>query len=308
MPHYNQYFKLWVMGFLLAFSILIAKQLIVMGFNPVLIASMQCTGSVIYLSFFGLKNTVNLIRQHRRYFFVASLLGFTIPQLVTLFAVSHVGASVTSLTYAMPLFLTYFISAIVTGSKIKVRPLVWMMMAGSGTLLYLIKPDVLSFSPTQLGWLIVLLVAPISLSIANVYRSHCWPSAVPVFKVALLTNGFSLASYLVIIVAKPIALPTLSILTGESLGYLACLMLLSAFGQIFLFSLQKNTTPAFVGQTGSITTLIGGLFAFILFDEGYQISTLVGSILILIGVSQFSRSQVSTSHTFSTNALNKARS
>ena len=73
--------------------------------------------------------------------------------------------------------------------------------------------------------------------------------------------------------------------------YVLAFMVIAAKGQYLLFSLQKTASPIFIGQTGSISALCGGVLGFIVFRESYQFSTLLGSLLIVFGVAGFSRQQ-----------------
>ncbi len=283
------HFKLWAMGGFLSLSVILAKQLIVLGFHPIYVAMLQAAGSTLFLASLGITGLLASLRSKFQYYLWASALGFTIPQLVVFYSVEYVGASVAALAYAFPLFITFFLSALISKTRPAVKPVVFMLGAFIGGLLYLYKPDVLDFNADQIEWLILLCIAPVVISIANVYRSTHWPSGVPVYQVALLTNAFSLGSYSLFAVYELPALPDFNSLTPVAYLSIVIFMLIAALGQYLLFSLQKSATPAFVSQTGSIATLCGGILGFLFFQESYQITTLLGSLLIFVGVAGFSR-------------------
>lgn len=287
----SNYLKLWIMGGLLSLSVIIAKQLIVAGIDPIYLAMLQATGSIVFLASFGTTGVIENLRRNVSYYLLASTLGSTIPQLVVFYSVEYVGASVAALAYAFPLFITFFLSHLVSSSKVERKALIYMLGAFSGSLLYLYKPDVMLFDSNQMGWLFVLCLAPITLSIANIYRSRYWPADTPIYHLALLTNVFSFGSYLLLAAHTTPVLPDYSILSYSVYAAILVFMLIAGIGQYLLFSLQKGATPSFVGQTGSITAFCGGALGFLFFQESYQLTTFLGSLLIIVGVAGFSRQQ-----------------
>jgi len=87
----HNYLKLWAMGISLALSVVLAKYLISDSFHPIYVALLQSIGSVLFLSIFGLQGLFAYLRQHFSYYVFASLLGFTVPQLLVFHTVEHVG-------------------------------------------------------------------------------------------------------------------------------------------------------------------------------------------------------------------------
>jgi len=140
-------------------------------------------------------------------------------------------------------------------------------------------------------WGSAILLIPIVISMANIYRGRFWPQGVSVYMVALLTNLFSFVSYGIFAAVQMPDLPNADYLGGEHILAIAMLMVLASVGQYLLFSLHTSSSAVFIGQTGSITTFFGGIFGFVFFGESYQVSTLIGSVLILVGVSKFSQYQ-----------------
>lgn len=289
----TNHLKLWTMGGALALLVVLAKQLTLIGIHPIHLAMLQSLGSMVFLAIFGTKGLLTSLRTQYRYYLIASVLGFTIPQLVVFYSVEHVGASVTALAYTFPLFLTYFLSHFVEKSGFSAKTLICVLSAFSGSMLFLYKPDVLNFNDEQLGWMVLLAIAPIAISLANIYRSRYFPVGVPIFHIALLTNTFSFLTYLLISRQVSPALPNVDLIQPSQYMTLLFFMAIAAVGQLLLFSLQKTAPPSFVGQTGSITAFFGGILGFVFFQESYQLTTLVGSLLIISGVTGFSRQQTS---------------
>lgn len=285
----TNYLKLWVLGGLLSFSLIMAKQLLLFGVHPLYLAVLQTIGSIFLLAHFGIHGLINSLQRKFSFYLWASLLGFTIPQLVALYAVEHVGASVVALFYVFPLFMTFFLSLFVYNIRPQMQALFFMLTAFLGSILFLYKPDVVDRSHEQGHWLLILCLAPLALSFANVYRSQRWPDGVPVYHVALLTNIFSFASYALLVMLQKPALPDINPEDYAMFLTLASFMLVAAISQYLLFSLQKTATPSFIGQIGSIKAVCGGGLGYIFFQESYPFTTLFGSLLILLGVTGFSR-------------------
>ncbi len=285
------YIKLWVMGCFLAVSVIMAKQLMQLGIHPIHIAMLQAIGSAIFIASFGLKGLLTSLKTNVSYYVWASLLGFTIPQLVVFYSVEHVGVGVVSLAYAFPLVLTYFLSTFLSNIKVQRKPVFFLSCAFAGSLLFLYKPDVMNINQEHRIWLLLLCAAPVVISFANIYRSSHWPKRVPTHHVALLTNVMSFLSYGLFATFESPDQPELSGIGPKYYMFIFAFMLVASIGQYLLFSLQKTSTPAFVGQTGSITAFCGGILGFLVFDESYQMSTFIGSMLILFGVAKFSKYQ-----------------
>jgi drug/metabolite transporter (DMT)-like permease len=283
--------QLWVMGLFLSVIVLIAKSLIEAGVHPVHVAFLQAAGSFLYLLLAGAGKFVELkiIKKHFMFFLIASLLGFTIPQLIVFSIVSHVGVGIASLSYALPLFISYMISLKLGLEKFNLKQLLFLVVSATGTFIYLLSSKYMSSLEITNVWIIVLLLSPISIGIANVYRTMKWPKDVPILGVAILTNACSSVTYILLIM-----LMQLDINPGFNLGnktsiQLIVLMLLSGVVQYFLFALQKNAGPVFIGQTGSIVTLFGGMLGYIFYNDSYSYYTFFCSLLIFIGVYYYSK-------------------
>lgn len=287
----HNYLKLWAMGISLALSVVLAKYLISDSFHPIYVALLQSIGSVLFLSIFGLQGLFAYLRQHFSYYVFASLLGFTVPQLLVFHTVEHVGASVISLTYAFPLLITYLLSVTLFEERLMIKSVLFLLVAFLGTVLFLFKADFVEMEKSNYTWGSAILLIPIVISMANIYRGRFWPQGVSVYMVALLTNLFSFVSYGIFAAVQMPDLPNADYLGGEHILAIAMLMVLASVGQYLLFSLHTSSSAVFIGQTGSITTFFGGIFGFVFFGESYQVSTLIGSVLILVGVSKFSQYQ-----------------
>ncbi|WDE06083.1 DMT family transporter [Thalassomonas viridans] len=287
----NNNLQLWLMGLFLALVVLIAKSVINAGVHPIYVAFFQAAGSFLYLVLTGAGRSVRLrvIKEHFTFFMIASLLGFTIPQLIVFSAVNHVGVGIASLSYALPLIVAYLISLKIGLERFNLKSLLFLLLSVAGTVVYLFRSEYfLDFEGSKI-WFIVLLLSPLSIGVANVYRSVKWPQDIAIPATALLTNAFSSVTYLFLLLAMQVEFN--ADLWGQDnvAVLLGALMLLSGVGQYLLFALQKNAGPVFIGQTGSIVTLFGGILGYLVYNDAYSYHTFAGSLLIFIGVYYYSK-------------------
>ena len=299
----NNFLKLWGLGFTLALLVVLSKALVTNGFHPIHIAFLQAAGSAVILAGFGLPDITSVVKRHWPFFATASLLGFTLPQLIVFSAADQLGVGIASLAYALPLLVTWLISLSLGMERFRVSHLLLLMFAIAGSMLFLLQPVTIEEGHisiiTNPEWLLILALVPVCLGTANVYRVRKWPSNLPVLHVAMMTNLFSSFSYLLV-------LPTLgqqhnltselftasSILRLEILGLISLVIILGGINQLLLFSLHRTATPVFIGQIGSVTTFCGGLLGFLIYDEPYTTQTLAASLIILAGVTLYSHIKI----------------
>ncbi|WP_194842658.1 EamA family transporter [Endozoicomonas sp. OPT23] len=291
----NNILKLWGLGLTLAVIVSLSKALTTSGFHPMHIALLQAAGSVFVLGAFGLPNIKTTTRQHWRFFAIASLLGFTLPQMIVFSAAEKLGVGIASLTYALPLLITWLLSLAFKLETFRFKHLFVLLAAVSGTALYLYQADLFintALHTSETGfWLFILALVPVSLGVANIYRVQFWPARQPTLHVAIMTNLFSAMSYIVFMpVLGDQTLPSSEImLSASSLGLILLVVILGGINQLLLFSLHRTAAPVFISQIGSVTTLCGGLLGFIVYQEMYTAQTLIASLIILISVTVFSR-------------------
>ncbi len=295
----NNFLKLWGLGLTLAVIVAMSKALTTSGFHPMHIALLQAASSSVILGFFGLPDIRAALKRHWRYFVIASLLGFTLPQLIVFSTAQHLGVGIASLTYALPLLVTWLLSLALGLETFKVRHLLVLTVVVLGTVLFLLQPNTLSDSQWVTSdnalWLAVLVLVPLSLGMANIYRVQFWPASLPILHVAFMTNVFSTVSYLILLPAlgeqsfSSIQLSGSSFLNLNGLLLMAMIAVLGGANQLLLFSLHRTAAPVFISQIGSVTTLCGGLLGFLVYQETYTTQTLLASLLILAGVMTYSR-------------------
>ncbi|MBL7649195.1 MAG: DMT family transporter [Candidatus Hydrogenedentes bacterium] len=279
---------LWLMALALAIVILISRHLMAHGLHPLHLALIQALGS--FLSILAVRRgtlpALPLLRESTRYFAWASLLGFTIPNLIVFAAVPHTGVGLATLAHTMPLVVAYIIALGLRVESFHLRKMVFLAVTVAGAAL---------FAATRLGagsggvtpWHALLFLAPISIGIANIYRSVSWPSGLRPTEVALVTTLAATVTFSALALKLPVHTPLSFFLDAKHVTLLAFFMALAGLGQLLLFHLQDAAGPVFIGQTGALVALFGGVLGFVFFGETYTAVTLLGSLLIILGVYKY---------------------
>ncbi len=279
---------LWLMALALAIIILISRQLMSHGLHPLHMALIQALGSFLSILVVrrGTFPALSRLRQGARYFGWASLLGFTLPNLVVFTAVPHTGVGLATLAHTMPLVVAYFIALVLRVESFHGGKLLFLAVTVAGAAL---------FAATRLGsgsggvtlWHGLLFLAPVSIGIANIYRSVSWPEGLRPTEVALATMLAATVIFVVLAIILPVHTPLVFFLDVKHLLLLTIFMALAGLGQLLLFHLQEAAGPVFIGQTGALVALFGGILGFLFFGETYTAVTLLGSLLIILGVYKY---------------------
>lgn len=283
---------LWLMALALAVVILVSRHLMAHGLHPLHLALIQALGS--FLSILAVRRGAMpsraMLRSNARYFGWASLLGFTLPNLIVFTAVPHTGVGLATLAHTMPLVVAYFIALGLRVESFHTGKMLFLAVTVAGAVL---------FGLTRLGvgggitpWHGLLFLAPFSIGIANVYRSMAWPAGRRPTEVALATTLVATLTFTVLAMALPVQTPLAFFFDMKHLALLALFMGLAGLGQLLLFHLQDTAGPVFIGQTGALVALFGGVLSFVFFGERYTAVTLLGSLLIILGVYKYC--QIST--------------
>lgn len=280
----TNYLKLLATGGALAASISLSHILAEGGLQAHVIAFFQAAGCAILLFVAD-----NIHSQFRfwPYAFISSLLGYTLPMMLVLTALPHVGVGLSSLSYALPLLVTYCLDVMMDKYQLHWQKTLAVLTLTCGTGIYLGTSQYVEWQVNG-TWLIILLLSPISVGAANVFRGMYYPVSQSSTRIAFQTNLCSAA-----VLIPGLFTQDLSALSNQPqlLISLAALIGVAALGQWFLFSLQRTASPVFVGQIGSVAMLFGGLCGVLFFNEPLSISQVSGLMLILCGAIIFSRTQ-----------------
>ena len=251
---------LWSMAASITLSLLLTRYLQAEGLHPIHAALIQACGCFLVVALFDRPSLRPLLRRDAlTYFAIASLIGFTIPRLVVATAVTHTGVGLTTLAFTLPLVVTYGIAIAIRVESFDRMRFAFLTITLLGALIYVSTR--LEAVSVELGWVAILLMAPLTLGIANVYRSMAWPADLPPTAVALATALFSLISYMGILVLNPVSTPLPLFTEGHHQLALLLFMLAAGFEQRLIFKLQRSAGPVYIGQAGPWWCSLAGLWA-----------------------------------------------
>lgn len=288
---------LWASGLSLTIVLLIAKYAVIQGVHPLHFAFFQALGGFLFIAFyhFNLRDRSNqgetwsVVWRYKYYFIISALLGIALPQILAFYAVAEVGVGIVSLSYCLPLVVSYFISLGFKLEQYEPQKMAFLFLTVFGTFIYLFKPEYLIAGAGFNIWYLLLLLIPLSVGSANIYRTLKWPTELSVTAIAMWIN-FSAALLLALLIW--LFVPQVNYLFSipiELFGLILIQMIFSGTSQILAFVLQKRAGPVFISQTGSVVTVTGGFFGYLVFSEQYSINSILGSACVFIGVYLYSK-------------------
>ncbi len=220
-------------------------------------------------------------RRHARYYLVAALFSYVIPNLVIYAAIPHLGAGMTSLYFTLSPILTLVFSMLIGVKRPGLVGIAGIALGCVGALVVVFSKGQVD-RPADISWALGALVIPVSLAAGNVYRTIDWPEdAAPL----LLAMGSNAVAALFLILAALLldgSLP-FAALAAEPLLVLAQVAIAALMFALF-FRLQVAGGPVYLSQIGYVaaaTSLIIGTF---LLGENYGITTWGGALVIVAGV------------------------
>jgi len=282
---------LGLVGVLLALSLVVAKLASQAAAPPLGFLMVSMFGAAIILlvvSALLLQAPVVLNRHTLEYGVVAGSF-FAIPNAIAFLAVPHVGAGFLSLSFAFPILLTYAIALGLGIEKIR-RGRVMGMFAGlaGGVVLSLSKLDI---ADGVFFWIVLAMMSPVLIAIANIYRTLRWPTGVsPVFLAALMLFGGAGALLPVVVWAEPDVAGIL-LSSTEILTLLLTEITIFSVLYVFYFVLQKIAGPVYLSQIGSVAAIVGTTVSVLFLGESLPAYFLVSAGLILGGTVLFQRSK-----------------
>lgn len=286
---------LWGMAATITASLLLLRQLETHGLHPVHAALFQAIGCTVAIAAFD-RRALRCLPKRKDglvYFIVASLLGFTVPRLVVSSVVSHTGVGLATLAFTMPLVVTYGIAVATKLEAFDRQKFALLGVTLAGALLYVgTRIDGMAAGGM---WIALLMLAPLSLGIGNIYRSTAWPEALRPTTAALATSVCALITYLAIATVAPVTTPIAFFEDGTRIALLLVFMAAAAVGQMLLFHLQHAAGPVYIGQAGALVVLLGGITGFLVFGEQYSLLAFAGSLLIVFGVTTYCRERTAAS-------------
>lgn len=216
----------------------------------------------------------------------AGLLGHAIPMSLLYWLTTRTGAGYAALAFTLPAVFTLAITLILRIEAPSARRGGAVAFGFCGAMLLASSRDV----DASQGWtdFLTLLAIPLSIGLANVYRSRRMPPGASNAWMSAATLG---SSALVLCLGGLVFGAPRPGIAAASWPYLVAQTVALVIGYLLYFSLQRRAEPvtfAFMGYVSMATGVIAGVF---LFGERLALVTLPALVLILVALVMLRRAQ-----------------
>lgn len=223
-----------------------------------------------------------LAPRHLCYYAVSGLTAIAFPNALMFAIVPRLGAGLASVVYAFPALMTFALAVAFGMERPQLRRAAGIGLGLAGTLLILLPRGSLP-DPSQGGWMLLALLAPMSLAIGNIYRSRYWPPGTPP---QALAAGMLLGAALLLVPVMPVMGGFYLPFTGAAAATAIIMtqILVTAVGYLLFFELQRIAGPVYLSQVGYVMTTAGLIFAMVIFGESYSLWVWGAVALVFLGV------------------------
>ncbi len=278
------YALLLLMGILWGLALSLAKIGVQAGGHPVGMALWQvCTSTTLLLGLLLLQSKRPVIRADvARFGLICGSCGVAFPAIALFWCALYLPAGVVAIAFAsMPLF-TYLLAVLLKIERAQRRRLAGVVI-GLMAMALLVLPQSALPAPGLAPWVLLALVASISMSLENSYAGGYRPPAVGSLELSFARQGTAVLLLLPLALTSGTTLPLF-----ESWGtaqYAATGNgLLSGIAFTTLLYVIKSAGPVFASQTAYVITLAGVAWGMIIFAETHSIYIWLALVLTLTGI------------------------
>lgn len=267
-------------GTLLGVVVVLSRSAAAAGISAVTFSFWQSLigGTIILLRGLARRRKPVLTHRYLRYYLATGLCSIGLPNTLLFLTVPHVGAGHASIAYAFPPLLTYLLALLLRLERPHARRVTGLALGALGAVL-LVRPDGILIGTALSRWMLLLLLAPVTVALANVYRTLDWPEG---------ASPETLAGGTLVAAAMWIA-PLMLVLGGglppSGAAWIPALAgIVSAGAFVLSFALQRRSGPVTFSQLGyvviAVTMGIGALF----FGERFDLVTLAALGIVLVAL------------------------
>lgn len=277
-------------GGLLAITLMLSRMAQSQGLSPVAYGFWMSLGGAFLLSMFAGKQLSSLLNSRVvRYSAIAGLVSLAAPQLMIFIAVSHIGAGLASIVYALPVLLT-FLLARALGLEARSPLRMFGVIIGALGAALLLWPGDGGLPLSSLPWMALALVAPVFLAIGNIYRSVAWPENV---SPKALAAGMLIAATILFALVAMVFGSDLRAWRHDGLSAILPLQaVIAALQFLAYFALQRVAVPVIFSLLGHVALVFGLLLGMIFLGESYSILVLGAVFLMGVGLVCVVKAQV----------------
>lgn len=275
-------------GISVAVNFALAKYSVMNGFTPLEVLVLPLMGSAfILLTLLVLKGELKTLAvKHLRYYIFAGLLGVSLPNLASNFALQDLPASTFSVLITLSPLFTLLLSIPFQKAGLDFKRVMGIGFGFLAVLLVTISPG---FTLKDDGAMLLLAtLVPLFLAMGNIYRSKAYP--VDANPIALATGVLCIQSLIWLPINLTVGSSSIDGVPHSSSLILVLMAIISAFSYLLTFRLQKMTDGLGFSQVGNVVTITGVTIGIFFFAEAFHYRLIIALVLLFIGLSMTNQS------------------
>jgi drug/metabolite transporter (DMT)-like permease len=223
-----------------------------------------------------------------RFYLVAGLISYALPNLLMFSVMPHVGAGFTGLFFTLSPVATLTLAVLLRVQRTSRLGVIGIAIGFLGAVVVSATRGQLG-APAGLGWIALGMLVPLFLAAGNIYRTVAWP---PGGHPVALAAGSHLAAaamlgVLLLLTGETGAVATLAAIPGIALTQAVA----AAATFAVFFRLQAVGGPVYLSQIGYVAAAVGLVSGVAFLGERYGLATWTGAGLICLGVALATRAQ-----------------
>jgi drug/metabolite transporter (DMT)-like permease len=223
-----------------------------------------------------------------RFYVVAGLISYALPNLLMFSVMPHVGAGFTGLFFTLSPVATLTLAVLLRVQRTSRLGVIGIAIGFLGAVVVSATRGQLG-APAGLGWIALGMLVPLFLAAGNIYRTVAWP---PGGHPIALAAGSHLAAaamlgLLLLGTGQIGAAATLAAVPGLAMTQAAA----AAATFAVFFRLQAVGGPVYLSQIGYVAAAVGLVSGVAFLGERYGLATWTGAGLICLGVALATRAQ-----------------
>lgn len=213
---------------------------------------------------------------------ICGVCGVGFPSLVFFSAAKHLPAGIIALTFAIMPLMTYALSVAFRVERGQNRRLLGVVI-GLGAMLLVILPKGALPNPDAVGWVLLTLLAGLSMAFENFYAGGYRPGKVHSLQLACGRQLGGACLLLPLVVGTGTAVPFFT--TWGDLQWMTTASgILSGLAYTSLLTVIRAAGPVFASQTAYVITLAGVAWGMLIFDERHSLYVWIALAMTLVGI------------------------
>ncbi|MGH6861910.1 MAG: DMT family transporter [Phyllobacterium sp.] len=245
-------------------------------------------GAVLLAALLLLGKRPRLDAHRLRYYLIAALVSYAVPNVMTLSAIPHLGSGYTGIMYTLSPVFTLMLSILFKMRRPNLLAIAGIAVGFAGAVIVGLTRGQVG-QPADPFWVGVGLLIPVLLALGNVYRTIDWPQGADPTELAAGSH----------IVTALMLVPAILVMTGTfpaaplvTVPVLVFAQVLASAGMFALyFRLQAVGGPVYLSQIGYVGAAVALLAGTLFLGEIYQLATWIGAAIIVVGVLMTTRAQ-----------------